>query len=382
MKRRTVFSKTIASVRKRLTAAGAVLCIAAVLVPVIPAAAAEQSQKALDVTVSLEQVFEVPEETGNLKADTRGTYKVSTADDDTRTALDDGIIEIDGASDGVLELTLDGNATSDIKMSFNKVGIYKFLIEQTTDDTDKDAYIYDDTTYTATVAVENGENGLSFKKVIVLNNVTKEKVDEIVFENKFGPCFIDPPIQKKVVDENGNPASTDETFYFQMKADDPSWPMPEGSKNGLKEMSIQGSGSVEFGDIWYDKVGTYTYKVYEVEGDNEDIDYDTNIRYLTVTVTKGENGLEAKREYSGQNKQKAVFANKLKKKEEHHHHDPEPDPPKPTPTPEPEKVPEVVPTTGGKRTGDDRHMLLWGGICGAAVIAGGIWFFLNRRKGS
>lgn len=76
-----------------------------------------------------------------------------------------------------------------------------------------------------------------------------------------------------------------EEFVFNMEADDPSYPMPEGSENGLCTISIKGAGDVDFPAITYDHVGIYTYTVYETPGKNVKCTYDKTVYHMVVSVT-------------------------------------------------------------------------------------------------
>lgn len=97
----------------------------------------------------------------------------------------------------------------------------------------------------------------------------------------------DPPVQKRVV---GDTPEVKSTFTFVMKADDPSFPMPEGSEGSIKIMSIVGPGSVEFGNIIFTKPGIYTYTISERNLGEDGYTYDDtriNVRY-DVTEKDGE----------------------------------------------------------------------------------------------
>ncbi len=76
-----------------------------------------------------------------------------------------------------------------------------------------------------------------------------------------------------------------EEFVFNMAADDPSFPMPEGSEDGLCSISIKGAGDVDFPAITFDQVGIYTYTIYETPGRNVKCKYDKTVYYMVITVT-------------------------------------------------------------------------------------------------
>lgn len=83
-----------------------------------------------------------------------------------------------------------------------------------------------------------------------------------------------------------------EDYTVELKADDPDYPMPEGSVNGAYSLTITGEDSENFPTITYDRVGIYTYTVYQIAGTNKKCTYDDTVYALTVTVTN-------KTDYSG-----------------------------------------------------------------------------------
>lgn len=86
-----------------------------------------------------------------------------------------------------------------------------------------------------------------------------------------------------------------EDFTVVLKADDADYPMPEGTVNGAYTMTITGEDTENFPAITYDRVGVYTYTVYQVAGTNKKCTYDDTVYALTVTISnkEGFSGLEA-----------------------------------------------------------------------------------------
>ncbi|MBO5127239.1 MAG: hypothetical protein J6D10_06680 [Clostridia bacterium] len=79
-----------------------------------------------------------------------------------------------------------------------------------------------------------------------------------------------------------------ERYTIVLKADDAAYPMPEGSVNGRYEMTITGAGTESFPEIVYNRVGVYTYQVWQKPGSDPDGDYDDTIYYVTVYITNDE----------------------------------------------------------------------------------------------
>ncbi|MCH5211706.1 MAG: Cna B-type domain-containing protein [Oscillospiraceae bacterium] len=82
-------------------------------------------------------------------------------------------------------------------------------------------------------------------------------------------------------------------------------PAAEGSftfelrENGkvIETVTVKAGGFIQFEPIRYESAGTYVYEVYEVNGGDPDINYDTHVETVTVTVTEDASGLHAKVEY-------------------------------------------------------------------------------------
>ena len=86
-----------------------------------------------------------------------------------------------------------------------------------------------------------------------------------------------------------------EDYTVVLKADDSAYPMPEGSVDGTFSLTITGEDTESFPTITYDRVGIYTYTVYQVAGTNQKCTYDDTVYSLTVTISNKEDysGLEA-----------------------------------------------------------------------------------------
>ena len=86
-----------------------------------------------------------------------------------------------------------------------------------------------------------------------------------------------------------------EDYVVVLKADDSAYPMPEGSVDGAYSLTITGEDTENFPTITYDRVGIYTYTVYQVAGINQKCTYDDTVYTLMVTISNKEDysGLEA-----------------------------------------------------------------------------------------
>ena len=132
-------------------------------------------------------------------------------------------------------------------------------------------------------------------------------------------------------------------------------PMPNGSVNGVKTMEIVGAGEKEFGEFAFTQVGTYVYKIYEVDTGVEGYTYDKTIYTLTAEVTLEGTALKLDKVYTRDDGVEAdpVFTNEYEK---------------PTPPP-------VTPPTG-----DISHPVFYGAIMIGALGAAGLLMKKRREE--
>ena len=89
---------------------------------------------------------------------------------------------------------------------------------------------------------------------------------------------------------SGTLPKEDESFTVNLEAEDASYPMPSGSENGLYQMSLKGAQTQSFPAISYDRVGVYTYTIYQSKGSNEKCSYDSTVYNLIVYITNASDG--------------------------------------------------------------------------------------------
>ena len=88
----------------------------------------------------------------------------------------------------------------------------------------------------------------------------------------------------------GTLPSPAEKYTIRLKADDPAYPMPEGSVDGEYTMEITGADTRSLPAITYTWVGIYTYKITQKAGTYKGCKYDATVYHLTVTITNAEDG--------------------------------------------------------------------------------------------
>ena len=75
-----------------------------------------------------------------------------------------------------------------------------------------------------------------------------------------------------------------------MKADNPNYPMPLGSQDGIYRLIINEEGMLVLPGIFFKDLGIYTYRINQVPGENQAIDYDERVYNLVIYVTNSQSG--------------------------------------------------------------------------------------------
>ncbi len=95
-------------------------------------------------------------------------------------------------------------------------------------------------------------------------------------------------VKKSVLGINGEQLEDcEDVFTFEIKAEDENNPMPEN-----KTVTIEGNGEASFGELTFEKTGTYTYTIVEKVGDLEEYEYDDTVYTIVYEVTNTEGLLE------------------------------------------------------------------------------------------
>ncbi len=175
------------------------------------------------------------------------------------------------------------------KIVYTKTGTYKYTLQEQSGTAD--GYSYD--TEVRHIVVKISDNDGVLKEEWTIDGVPGSETDEIIFTNEYHPqaAKLVIPVEKKLT---GNKTTSDETFTFRLTAEDASEnaPMPAGSKGGSTDITIDGTGNENFGEIEFTKAGTYHYTVEEVKGSAGGYTYDTTVHNLIVTVTDNKGILE------------------------------------------------------------------------------------------
>jgi len=191
---------------------------------------------------------------------------------------------------------------------FNSAGVYIYELRCVSGD---NRFSVDQRVYSIEVYIINGREA-----VTLVYASSDRKMPDIVYEHTyrgsisenrhintsssdrasvvFGPAEPDniveilmPPIPTAGIDATtiikeveGNP-ETASVFTFELKAENPSSPMPDGSVDNVKRISVIGAGKGEFGVWRYEHEGIYRYTVSEVDTNIGGYIYDTNVYTIT-----------------------------------------------------------------------------------------------------
>ena len=198
-------------------------------------------------------------------------------------------------------ITLKGSENKDFNITFITAGQYDYELILESYPT-QSGYVLDDQKYKLSIYVQNVQNGGLSSDVITYKS-DGSKGEDIVYHQSYASLpsdpsiMVDPPVKKSV---NGNP-SKNSTFKFALIAGDPTNPMPEGSENGVKTMTIVGSGEKDFGTWSYTKPGIYFYTVKEINTGETEYDYDKTIYTITDNVSDNSGQLEVNRVVTNDN---------------------------------------------------------------------------------
>ncbi len=156
-----------------------------------------------------------------------------------------------------------GNSFAFDALTFTKAGEYTYTVTEVNGG--KGGVTYDNTVYTVTVTVtDNGEGELV---------ATVSGGDTISFKNTYSSASASVELDgtKTLVGRD----MADGEFAFLLKDKD----------GNLVDEAVNAGNAFAFDALTFDKVGTYTYTVTEVNGGKGGVTYDDTVYTVTVTVT-------------------------------------------------------------------------------------------------
>lgn len=244
-------------------------------------------------------------------------------------------------------------------LQLDKVGTYVYTVSERAGAT-ANGVTYDTTVFTATVTVTENAETHALEAQVAYSKGGKA-ADAVAFSNSYAPAATEVKLgASKVL--SGEDLKEGQ-FSFQLK--DADGKVLQTAKNAA-------DGTVGFEAISYDKPGTYTYSISEVDDGQKNVTYDAAEHRVTVTVTDdGAGHLVATVTYDGA--VAPVFKNT---------YTPPTTPPTEPPTNPPSKSPVPKEEKPGlPYTGDTSlSPMALGGIAGGAVVLIAAGVILRRRN--
>lgn len=244
-------------------------------------------------------------------------------------------------------------------LQLDKVGTYVYTVSEQAGAT-ANGVTYDTTVFTATVTVTENAETHELEAQVAYSTGGKA-VDAVAFSNSYAPAATEVKLgASKVL--SGEDLKEGQ-FSFQLK--DTDGKVLQTAKNAA-------DGTVGFEAISYDKPGTYTYSISEVDDGQKNVTYDATEHQVTVTVTDdGAGHLVATVAYGGD--VAPVFKNT---------YTPPTTPPVNPPTEPPTNPPVSKEEKPGLPNMGDTSLspLALGGIAGGAVVLIATGVILRRRN--
>ena len=173
------------------------------------------------------------------------------------------------------------------EIEYVKAGTYKYTITEVNDGID--GVSYDTTEHNVTVTVTKADDATNK----LTATVKYDDNDSLTITNTFTSVKKNLEVTKKY-DHWGE----EDVFEFKLAAVTDGAPMPEN----LTATASDAQKTAVFGEIEFEKAGTYEYTITEQDGGAKGVTYDTEPHKVTVTVTKADdatNELTASVDYEG-----------------------------------------------------------------------------------
>ena len=244
-------------------------------------------------------------------------------------------------------------------LQLDKVGTYVYTVSEQAGAT-ANGVTYDTTVFTATVTVTENAETHELEAQVAYSTGGKA-ADAVAFSNSYAPAATEAKLGASKVLSGGD--LKEGQFSFQLK--DTDGKVLQTAKNAA-------DGTVGFEAISYDKPGTYTYSISEVDDGQKNVTYDATEHQVTVTVTDdGAGHLVATVAYDGD--VAPVFKNT---------YTPPTTPPVNPPTEPPTNPPVSKEEKPGLPNMGDTSLspMALGGIAGGAVVLIAAGVILRRRN--
>ena len=209
----------------------------------------------------------------------------------------DGAPMPEGTTDGVKAATATKGAPLAVfgDITFEKAGTYKYTITEVNDGIDGVSY---DTTPHEVVVTVTKASGATNK---LTATVTYDKKSALEITNTYSSVTTEKPIE---VTKSFNDWGKADSFTFDLAAVTENAPMPKDAdgKDVTVATATKGAPLAVFGDITFEKAGTYKYIITERNDGKDGVSYDVTPHTVTVEVKKADdatNALTATVKYDG-----------------------------------------------------------------------------------
>ncbi|MCF0111293.1 MAG: choice-of-anchor A family protein [Erysipelotrichaceae bacterium] len=186
------------------------------------------------------------------------------------------------------------------ELTFDTVGKYQYQIVENEPEEAVEGMHYSSETIVMTVTVtENKDTGELEAKVKYKNGTEESNTITNIYRDSTSTTY-ELFVKKEVVSVTyGVTAPTGKEFLFGLTPgeDTPDAPMPKGTKDGMKVITITDEGQAGFGTMTFTEEGDYTYIIKELVPDDADTEYtgfafDDTEYAVTITVEENEETFE------------------------------------------------------------------------------------------
>ena len=173
------------------------------------------------------------------------------------------------------------------EITYEKAGTYEYTITEVNDGVD--GVSYDTTPHNVVVTVTKAEDATN----ALTAEVKYDGVSSLLITNNYTSTKAPLEVTKDFADWGKA-----DSFTFNLAAVTEGAPMPENTT----AVATEAAPTAVFGEITYEKAGTYEYTITEVNDGADGVTYDVAPHKVVVTVTKAEdetNALTAEVKYDG-----------------------------------------------------------------------------------
>ena len=192
---------------------------------------------------------------------------------------------------------VDGEASAEFDaLTFDRAGTYTYTVEEANGLVN--GMHYDPTVYTVDITVTENDAEHRLDAAVTWRENAYDAEKGLVFTN----TYIEPDpedavvtgalnVRKQYTADSSDPAHV--TTQFQIEAVTENAPMPNET-----QIHIVGANNGSFGSLVFDAVGTYTYRISEVDPQQSGLQIDTTVYTVTFVVTKADGKLTAAASYA------------------------------------------------------------------------------------